>query len=151
MGRMVQSAETNLREKLMKRLILIVVTALALNGCAIIDIYRQAKWDNNEYHLANEIQTAATLGIDFCGNPKDVVYYVDHIYAKSVEFRNYTVDIERNKEATVMADNLVSITKSLKERYHSGDEPSQKYCELKMTTVQTSTGTIKRVLGAKPR
>lgn len=133
----------------MKRLILI--TALLLNGCALVDIYRQAKWDNNEYALANEIQTAATLGYDFCSSKKDAVYYVDHIYTKSVEFRNYTADIERNQEATTMADNLLGITKSLKERYHSGDDVSQKYCELKMTTVQTSTGTIKRVLGAKPR
>ena len=133
----------------MKRLILI--TALLLNGCALVDIYRQAKWDNNEYQIANEIQTAATLGYDFCASQKDVVFYVDHIYTKSVEFKNYTSDIERNKEATVMAENLLAITKSLKERYHSGDDVSQKYCELKMTTVQTSTGTIKRVLGAKPR
>ena len=133
----------------MKRLILI--TVLLLNGCAIVDIYRQAKWDNNEYQIANEIQTAATLGYDLCASQKDVVVYVDQIYTKSIEFKNYTSDIERNKETTVMAENLLAITKSLKERYHSGDDVSQKYCELKMTTVQTSTGTIKRVLGAKPR
>ena len=133
----------------MKRLILI--TALLLNGCAVVDYYRQAKWDNNEYQIANELQTAATLGYDFCSSPKDVVYYVDHIYTKSVEFKNYATDIERNEETVAMADNLLSITKGLKERYHSGDDVSQKYCELKMTTVQTSTGTIKRVLGAKPR
>ena len=135
----------------MKRLILITIAALALNGCAIIDIYKQAKWDNNEYALVNEVQTAAALGIDMCAYPKDVVLYVDHAYAKSLEFRNYTVEIDRNLEATKMADNLLSITKGLKDRYHSGDEPSQKYCELKMTTIQTSSSTIKRALGAKPR
>ncbi len=135
----------------MKKAILIAVTALALNGCAIIDIYKQAKWDNNEYALVNEVQTSAALGIDMCAYPKDVVYYVDHIYAKSLEFRNYTVEIDRNLEANKMAENLLGITKGLKERYHSGDEPSQKYCELKMTTIQTSSSTIKRALGAKPR
>lgn len=135
----------------MKRLILITITALTLNGCAIIDIYKQAKWDNNEYALVNEVQTTAALGIDMCAYPKDVVYYVDHTYAKSLEFRNYTVEIDRNLEATKMADNLLAITKGLKERYHSGDEPSQKYCELKFTTIQTSSSTIKRALGAKPR
>lgn len=148
---MVQSTETNLREKLMKKLFLIVVTAITLNGCAIIDIYRQAKFDNNEYALVNEVQTSAALGIDMCAHPKDVVYYVDHIYAKSLEFRNYTAEIDRNLEANKMAENLLGITKGLKERYHSSDEPSQKYCELKMTTIQTSSSTIKRALGAKPR
>lgn len=135
----------------MKRIILIAITALALNGCAIIDIYKQAKWDNNEYALANEIQTTATLGIEMCAHPKDVVYYVDHVYAKSVEFTNYTADIDRNLEANKMAENLLAISKSLKERYHSGDDVSQKYCELKFTTIQTSSSTIKRALGAKPR
>jgi hypothetical protein len=135
----------------MKKLIVVTITALVLNGCAIIDIYRQAKWDNNEYALVNEVQTTAALGIDMCAYPKDVVYYVDHIYSKSLEFRNYTVEIDRNLEANKMADNLLGITKSLKERYHSGDEVSQKYCELKMTTIQTSSSTIKRALGAKPR
>lgn len=133
----------------MKRLILI--TALLLNGCAVIDYYRMAKWDNNEYGLVNEVQTAAALGYDMCAYPKDVVYYVDHVYAKTVEFKNYSTDIERNQETIVMADNLLAITKGLKDRYHSGDDVSQKYCELKMTTVQTTTGTIKRALGAKPR
>lgn len=135
----------------MKRLILIAITAMALNGCAIIDIYKQAKWDNNEYMLINDVQTTAALGVDVCAYPKDVVYYVDHIYTKSLEFRNYTAEIDRNLEATKMADSLLNITKGLKDRYHSGDEPSQKYCELKMTTIQTSSVTIKRVLGAKPR
>lgn len=148
---MVQSTETNLREKLMKRLILITIAALTLNGCAIIDIYKQAKWDNNEYMLVNDVQTSAALGIEMCAYPKDVVYYVDHIYAKSLEFRNYTAEIDRNVEANKMGENLLAITKGLKERYHSGDEPSQKYCELKMTTIQTSSSTIKRALGAKPR
>lgn len=135
----------------MKKLIVVAITALALNGCAIIDIYRQAKWDNNEYALVNEVQTTAALGIDMCAHPKDVVYYVDHIYSKSLEFRNYTAEIDRNLEANKMAENLLGITKSLKERYHSGDDVSQKYCELKMTTIQTSSSTIKRALGAKPR
>lgn len=135
----------------MKKLILITITAIVLNGCAIIDIYKQAKWDNNEYMLINEVQTSAALGIDMCAYPKDVEFYVDHIYAKNLEFRNYTAEIDRNLEATKMADSLLNITKGLKDRYHSGTEVSQKYCELKMTTIQTSSATIKRVLGAKPR
>ena len=91
----------------MKRLILITITAMALNGCAIIDIYKQAKWDNNEYALVNEVQTSAALGIDMCAYPKDVVYYVDHIYTKSVEFKNYTNDIQRNEEANKMTANCL--------------------------------------------
>ena len=133
----------------MKRLILI--TALLLNGCAVLDYYRMAKWDNNEYKLVNDIQTAAQLGYDMCPYKTDVVYYVDNIYDRTIEFKNYSSDIARNEETVKMADNLLNITRSLKERYHSGDDVSQKYCELKLTTIQTSSTTIKKSLGAKPR
>ena len=133
----------------MKSLVTILL-ALSLSSCAVVDIYRQARWDNNEYALVNEIQTQARLGADKCGT-KDVVLYVDRIYVKSVEFKNYSADIERNKDTQKMSEELLAITKGLKERYYSGDEVSQKYCELKFTTIQTSTGTIKQALGAKPR
>lgn len=133
----------------MKSLVTILL-ALSLSSCAVVDIYRQARWDNNEYALVNEIQTQASLGADKCGT-KDVVPYVDRIYVKSVEFKNYSADIERNKDTQKMSEELLAITKGLKERYYSGDEVSQKYCELKFTAIETSTGTIKRALGAKPR
>jgi len=133
----------------MKKL-LVISLAFLLSSCAIVDIYRQAKWDNNEYALVNDIQTTATLGADKCGT-NAVVPYVNKIYEKSVEFKNYSADVDRNKETQKMSEELLAITKGLKERYNSGDEPSQKYCELKFTAIETSTGTIKRALGAKPR
>lgn len=122
-----------------------------LNGCAIVDIYRQARWDNNEYALVNEIQTTAELGFDSCVDQKAVAPYVDKMYNTSVTLKNYTKDVERNQESTKMSGELLAIIKGLKERYSSGDEVSQKYCELKFTTIQTSTTTIKKSLGAKPR
>ena len=43
------------------------------------------------------------------------------------------------------------ITKGLKDRYDSGDEVSKKYCELKFNNIENSSGTMKTVIGAKPR
>lgn len=134
----------------MKKLALLSLV-LVLNGCAVVDIYRQAKWDNNEYALVNDIQTEAELGIDSCADQKAVVPYVNKMYNTSVTLKNYTKDVERNQESIKMSGELLAIIKGLKERYSSGDEVSQKYCELKFTTIQTSTTTIKKSLGAKPR
>jgi uncharacterized sodium:solute symporter family permease YidK len=134
----------------MKRLALLSLL-LVLNGCAIVDIYKQARWDNNEYALVNDIQTEAELGIDSCADQKAVVSYVNKMYNTSVTLKNYTKDVERNQESTKMSGELLAIIKGLKERYSSGEEVSQKYCELKFTTIQTSTTTIKKSLGAKPR
>lgn len=134
----------------MKKL-LVVSLAFLLSSCAIVDIYRQAKWDNNEYSLVNDIQTEAELGIDSCADQKAVVPYVDKMYHSGITLKNYTKDVDRNAESIKMSQELLAIIKGLKERYSSGEEVSQKYCELKFTTIQTSTTTIKKSLGAKPR
>ena len=134
----------------MKRLALLSLV-LVLNGCAIVDIYKQARWDNNEYALVNDIQTEAELGFDSCADQKAVVPYVNKMYNTSIALKNYTKDVDRNQESIKMSGELLAIIKGLKERYSSGDEVSQRYCELKFTTIQTSTTTIKKSLGAKPR
>ena len=102
----------------MKKLILVL--ALLLNGCAVVDYYRMAKWDNNEYALVNEIRTEAQLAVGHCNSRVEVLPYVDYTYRKSVEYKNYAEGIARNEESAKMAGDLLAITKGLKDRYYSG-------------------------------
>jgi hypothetical protein len=101
--------------------------------------------------IVNQIRTEAQLGAEHCAVKKEVLPSVNFIYSKSVELKNYSSTISHNEEAAKMSDELLAITKGLKERYYSGDEVSQKYCELKFNTIDTSTTTIQKSLGAKPR
>lgn len=133
----------------MKRLAIISLVLL-LNGCALIDAYRMARFDNIEYALVNQIHTQAQLGVEDCGT-EEVYSRVNDIYFKSVELRNYSASIPRNNETVTMTRDLYSITKGLKDRYASGDEVSKKYCELKFNNIEASSSTIKTVIGAKPR
>lgn len=134
----------------MKKLIVLAVLFL-LNGCAMVDYYRMAKWDNNEYMLVNEIHTDAQFAMDKCVSKQDVLPHVDYEYRKSIELANYSSGIARNEETIKMTSELLAIVKGLRERYYSGDEVSQKFCELKFTSIITNTGTIQKSLGAKPR
>ena len=137
----------------MKRLALVSLVVL-LSGCAsistIIDAYRMAKFDSNEYSLVNQIHTQAQVGVTKCGT-KEVLVYVDTVYVKSIELRNYSASIPENKDTITMTTELAAITKGLKDRYDSGDEVSKKYCELKFNNIENSSGTMKTVIGAKPR
>lgn len=137
----------------MKRLALISLIVL-LTGCAsintIIDAYRMAKFDSNEYSLVNQIHTQAQVGVAKCGT-KEVLVYVDTVYIKSIELRNYSASIPYNKETVTMTTELAAITKGLKDRYDSGESVSQKFCELKFSNIENSSGTMKTVIGAKPR
>lgn len=134
----------------MRNFILIVSASAVLSGCALVDAFKMSRWDNNEYKLANEIQTQAQLGSEHCGS-KDVWLFVNKVYVKSRELKNYSAGLQRNQEATKMTSELFEIVKGLRERYTSGEEVSQKYCELKFSNVETSADLIKRSLGSKPR
>ena len=133
----------------MKKLALVSLVLL-LNGCALIDAYRMARFDNNEYMIVNQIHTQAQLGATKCGT-KDVVPYVDDVYSKSVELKNYSSGIARNEEAVTMAENLLAVTKGLKDRYDSKEETSQKFCEMKFGMIENGTKLIQTTIGAKPR
>jgi len=136
----------------MKKLIAAAILPFVLSGCLITDAFLMAKWDNNEYGLANEVQTQAQLGAETCGkDSKEIWPYVNKVYVNSLKLRNYSTGIKRNEEASKMANELVEITKGLRERYTSGDDVSEKYCQLKFGNVESSAALIKKSLGSKPR
>jgi hypothetical protein len=133
----------------MKKLFLIALISL-LPGCALYDAYVMARFDNNEYALINRIRTEANLGAAKCGKP-EVVAVVDHLWATSVEFRNYTQSIPHNEEATKMGSELAEIVKGLSERYHGTEPVSMMYCTTKFSGIERNAVNIQNVIGKKPR
>jgi len=133
----------------MKKL-LVASIILLLSGCAIIDAYKMARFDNNEYMLINTIRTQANLGAEKCGTP-EVVSVVDNIWYKTVELRNYAESIPNNKETVKMSQELAEIVKGLSIRYHSGQEVSLNYCTIKFSNIEKNSVIIQNVVGAKPR
>jgi len=133
----------------MKRLILISLILL-LSSCSIIDAYRMARFDNNEYMLINTVRTQANLGAAKCGTP-EVVEVVDNIWFKTIELRNYAESIPNNQETIKMSQELAEIVKGLSVRYHREQEVSLNYCTIKFSNIEKNAVTIQNVVGAKPR
>jgi len=133
----------------MKKLLLILLISL-LPGCALYDAYIMARFDNNEYALINRIRTEANLGAAKCGKP-EVVAVVDHLWATSVEFRNYTQSIPNNQEATKMGSELAEIVKGLSDRYKGTEPVSMVYCTTKFSSIERNAVNIQNVIGKKPR
>jgi hypothetical protein len=133
----------------MKKLILIT-SIFVLTGCAAIDAYRMAKFDNNEYALINSVRTQANLGAAKCGTP-EVKDTVNKIYYKSVELRNYSQSIPKNEETVKMSSELAEIVKGLNERYNGTEPVSLPYCTTKFGLIEKNAVTIQNVVGAKPR
>jgi len=133
----------------MKRLILISLILL-LSSCSVIDAYRMARFDNNEYMLINTVRTQANLGAAKCGTP-EVVEVVDNIWFKTIELRNYAESIPNNQETIKMSQELAEIVKGLSVRYHREQEVSLNYCTIKFSNIEKNAVTIQNVVGAKPR
>mgnify|MGYP003338060655 CR=1 FL=1 len=134
----------------MKRLIL-VCAFFALSGCALVDSYFMAKYDTNEYALINNVKTRAEVAQEHCNNQMMVIGDVNDLYFKTLELKNFTTNIPRNKEATAMSSKLFDITKETRDYYNKNEKVSEMYCKIKFQQISKSADTIQNVLGSKPR
>ncbi len=133
----------------MNKLLLVALLA-SLNGCVLLDAYRMAHFDNNEYMLINGIRTQASVGVAKCGS-FDVVGAVDSIYFSSLELKNYAASIPHNEATIKMTNELVVITKELSDKYYGTEEVGATYCKLKFNLIEKNAITMQTAIGSKPR
>ena len=134
----------------MKKLI-IIPFVLLLNGCIIFDAYFMAKYDTTEYSLVNQIKTKAQIAEENCGNQILVVSQVNDLYISALEFKNFTVHIPRNEDATKLSDKLFTLTKDTKDYFNKTEKISPIFCKAKLQQIEKSADTIQHALGSKPR
>ena len=131
--------------------ILIVIFVFSLSGCALLDAYFMAKYDTNEYFIVNDIKTKAQVAEENCSNSTLVVTQVNELYIKSLEFKNFTMHIPRNKDTDNMSTKLLTLTKDTKDYFNKAEKISPIFCKAKLQQVIKSADTIQHILGSKPR
>ena len=120
-------------------------------GCALIDAYFMAGYDNNEYGLVNKIRTYSELAVEDCSNYDRTKFNTGKIYAYAVELKNFTQYIPDNEDANKLGNNLVDLTKQLKEHYAKNTTVSEAFCKLKLQQINRTTEVAQKVIGRKPR
>lgn len=135
---------------IMKKLA-IVLAAFALSGCVIFDSYFMAKYDTTEYALVNSIKTKAELAQENCADKAKMIVSVDDIYAKSLEFKNFTTYIPRNTDAVNLSSGLFKLAKDTKDFYAKSDKVSEVFCKMKLQQIVKASDTIQNTIGSKPR
>jgi hypothetical protein len=138
------------RGKKMKK-VTIVLFVFTLSGCALFDAYFMAKYDTTEYALVNQIKTKAQIAEENCGNQILVITQVNELYNNSLEFKNFTMYIPRNNDATKLSEKLYTLTKDTKDYFNKAEKISPIFCKVKLQQIEKSADTIQRVLGSKPR
>jgi hypothetical protein len=134
----------------MKKLLPLAFVVL-LSGCTLLDAYFMAKYDTTEYALVNEIKTKAQVAEENCGNQSLVTLQVNELYIKSLEFKNFTLHIPRNKDADNMSTKLLTLTKDTRDYFNKTEKISPIFCKAKLQQVIMSADTIQHVIGSKPR
>lgn len=132
----------------MKR-IAIVVTALALNGCALWDAYFMAGYDANEYLLVTQIRTDAQVYKLQCDTPSAPAN-AQAMALKTKLFQNYAEKIPRNENGYAAAEGLNEIAQGLNTAYRKGT-PSPTFCRLKYGSIENAAFVIQHVVGDRPR
>ena len=122
-----------------------------LSGCTLLDAYFMAKYDTNEYFIVNDIKTKAQVAEENCGNHILVVTQVNDLYIKTLEFKNFTSHIPRNKDTDNMSTKLLTLTKDTKDYFNKAEKISPIFCKAKLQQIVKSADTIQHVLGSKPR
>jgi hypothetical protein len=135
----------------MKKILITLLLTTSLSGCALFDAYLMAKYDTNEYALVNDIKTKAEIAEQNCNNQALVVAQVNELYIKSLEFKNFTTHIPRNKDADNMSNKLLLLTKDTKDYFNKAEKISPIFCKAKLKQVVMSADTIQHVIGNKPR
>jgi hypothetical protein len=134
----------------MKKLLPLIFVTL-LSGCTLLDAYFMAKYDTTEYALINDVKTKAQVAEENCNNQLLVVTQVNELYIKSLEFKNFTTHIPRNKDADNMSTKLLTLTKDTRDYFNKAEKISPIFCKAKLQQVIKSADTIQHVLGSKPR
>jgi hypothetical protein len=135
----------------MKR-ILIALSVVALNGCALYDAYMMTGYDSNEYRIITEIRTDAGIYKDQCEAVDASRVNAMALSHKTMLFQNYESQIPRNSNGINASQELNKIAQGLKDRYKDPKAPvSVAFCKLKFTSIENSAETIQHVVGKRPR
>lgn len=134
----------------MKKL-LVALTVLTLNGCALYDAYMMTGYDSNEYLIVTEIRTNAGLSKEQCDDATQSRINAMALSNKTSLFQNYEEQIPRNNNGINASRELHKIAQGLKDRYNSGSAVSPAFCRLKFTSIENSAKTIQHVVGDRPR
>ena len=133
----------------MKRIV-IVLSVLLLNGCALWDAYFMAPYDANEYMLITEIRVDARQYQGECANPVLAPQNATAMSRKTTLYEKYSEQIPRNENGYKSARALNEIAQGLNTAYGKGPV-SATFCRLKYVSIENSATLIQRVTAGRPR
>ena len=133
------------------KILIVMATAVLINGCAVYDAFMMAPYDPNEYKLITEVRVDAAFYRSQCDNPLLAPGNAQAISAKTNLFEKYQEMIPRNNNGYQSAKALNDITQGLSAQYSKSTTVSTVFCRLKYNTIEKSAESIQRTTAGRPR
>jgi hypothetical protein len=135
----------------MRRLILLGLVALGLNGCTAVDAYLMTKFDVNEYQMITQIRVDANRFGKACSNPIVAPVNATQIANETELFEKYSEQLPHNDDSYKAAKALNEIAQGLDNRYSSNTPINLAYCRIKYESIENSAKILQHVIGNRPR
>jgi hypothetical protein len=133
----------------MKRIVL-ALTCVLLNSCALWDAYMMAPYDATEYLQITEIRTNAIQHRRQCDNPILAPVNAQAMANRTELYEKYQEQIPRNANGFKAAQALNEISQGLNAAYVKGSVSSG-FCRLKYNNIEHAAELIQRVTAGRPR
>jgi hypothetical protein len=135
----------------MKKFMLAVTVILSLSGCAVVDAYRMAPYDPNEYELITGIRAEAKHYKEQCNDPVISKMNASKLSLDIMMFALYSEHIPRNDALIKSSKSLQEIAQGLDSQYANAAKVSPAFCKIKFESIETSADRMQTIIGARPR
>jgi hypothetical protein len=133
----------------MKRFILIA--AVMLSGCSLVDAYLMTKFDSNEYLMITQIRVMAQRSQKQCDNAMTSTGNAHAVSNLTELFASYSQQLPHNKESAKSAQLLHEIAQGLDDRYMKHEPVSTAFCQIKFQSIEHAAQLIQNVSANRPR
>jgi len=133
----------------MKRFILLA--AILLSGCTLVDAYLMTKYDPNEYLLITQIRVSAQRFQKQCDNAMSSTGNAHAMSSLTDLFSSYSEQLPHNKESAQSAKTLHEIAQGLSDRYMKRESVSTTFCQIKFQSIEHMAQLIQNVSANRPR
>ena len=133
----------------MKKLLLLI--AVALSGCTVMDAYLLTHYDPNEYAQITNIRNQANLYKNDCLDMVKSSNNATAIAKSTQEFEFYSQHIPDNDDGYKMAKLINEMAQGLKKQYDTNSRVSPIFCKLTLEGIERSAELAQKTVGARPR
>ena len=133
----------------MKKLLLL--SALALSGCTVVDAYLLTHYDPNEYAQINAIRSQANAMQNDCMDMVKSSNNAAAIAKATQEFEFYSQHVPKNTDGYSMAQSINEMAQGLKKQYDTNLKVSPVFCKFKFQGIERSAEIAQKTIGARPR